>query len=145
MDHEVALGHVVGLPGRHVFAVRRGIGQQPEQLGLEPLGLGRRRDPELGLEQVAAAAILLERGAHPVLVHVEADQRALHAFLQGIEREEAQGDLDRAIDGAGDHTVVEKALQGLVQGLFQPAPLREQPLLERRAAVGEPFKEGAAI
>ena len=144
LEHRRALGQVVGLAQRRAlpgFPVR----QQLRQLGAQPLGLRIRRHAELALEHVTAAAVLVERRAHPVLVHVQADQRAMDALLQRIERDQAQRHLNRAIDGAGDHIVVEQTPQDLVQRFVQPPSLGQQPFFERLAAVGEALEKLAPI
>ena len=69
----------------------------------------------------------------------------MDALLQGIERDQAQRHLNRAIDGAGDHIVVEQTPQHLMQRFVQPPSLGQQPFFERLAAVGEALEQCAPI
>ena len=144
-DHQGALGQLVLLtPGHPLIACRRGGGELQE-LGSEALGLQRRFDAKLARQQLPAPAVLVQGRADPVLVHVQPDQAAVHALLQGIARKQPQRDLNRAIDRAGNHVVLEQALQRLLQHLVQAAAFRAQPIVEFLAARLEVLQQWSAI
>ena len=144
-DHQGALGQLVLLtPGQPLIACRRGGGELQE-LGSEALGLRRRFDAKLARQQLPAPAVLVQGRADPVLVHVQPDQAAVHALLQGIARKQPQRDLNRAIDRAGNHVVLEQALQRLLQHLVQAAAFRAQPIVEFLAARLEVLQQWSAI
>ena len=133
-------GHIIDLALRCV-----GPGYELQQLGTEAFHLKGWPDAELPGEHVAAAAILRQRCADTILIHVQPHQRAMDGLLQRIQAEQPQRHLDGTIDRAADHVVVQQPAQNLVVGFLQPSPLHEQPRLEFLAAAIKAGQQLAAV
>ena len=101
-----------------------------KQLTVDLLGSFLWFGAELPLEDVDAQLILTQRRGAPALQGVEAHERAMGHFLQGIEAEQPQRRLDRRFGGPELHTVREQPGQRLEGELVQALPLGAQPLLE---------------
>ena len=136
------LGHLVALACGLLAGT---LGQQPQQLGAQPLGVRRRGHPELAAEHLTAVAVLLERGTDPILIHVEPHEGAVHELLQRIEAQQPQGHLDSALDGTSDRIVVEQAAQDVVPQFLQPAALGREPSVELLAALGQARHQLATV
>src|SRR5262249_19928309 len=85
---------------------------------------------ELTPERIDADLILPEGRLPPPLAYVEAHQPAVDRLLRGIDGEQADGDLDGLINGAGPLASREEPREDADGKLSQTLPLRAQPLLE---------------
>ena len=144
--------HLDGRRPRHPGGGRRGHhGLQPPRRGrlqdllVQRLGLGLRLDAELAAEHGDALLVLPERRAPPPEVGVEAHQRAMHRFLQRVQREQSQRRLHARLGGAGPALLGEQPRQPLQRQLAQALALAQQPLLERRLVDHEAAEQIATI
>ena len=134
-----ARGHLAHLRRPRGIA-RRLLDQPPEELSLR---LGRH--PELAPQGLDARPVLPERGAAPALAVVQLYQRAVNGLLERIEREPAQGSIDRARHVSGLDLVIEEAAESRDRSLPQAIAFGPEPGLESRLVEDETLQEVARV
>ena len=77
------------------------LGRAREQFAVDLSRLRLRLCPQLPLQRADAHLVLLERGSPPPLAGIEPHERAVHIFLQGVQRQQPHRRLNCVLRARG--------------------------------------------
>lgn len=122
--------------------LRAALGDKPP---IEIPGFCLWLDTKLSAEKLDARFVLPQGGAPAAALRIEAHERPVRRLVEGLERQQAHGEVDSGVDDFLSHMLREELPQGLHRAGAELFTLDVQPGFEGLFVNGEAFEQITVI